>query len=140
MLPHLQKILLKIFGFILKCWVCGSLKTVNFDDPTYHFYFGNQNGEPGTIITFFLFREAAREPWEKGIGRIYFSVPKGALAFWKRRLEENGLSVKEQIILSEQVLLFNDTEDLPLAIMEDERSGQSEWTPSGITEKKRSQA
>lgn len=42
-------------------------KTVNFDDPaTYHFYFGNQNGEPGTIITFFLFREAAREPWEKG--------------------------------------------------------------------------
>ena len=67
MLPHLQKILLKIFGFILKCWVCGLLKTVNFDDPaTYHFYFGNQNGEPGTIITFFLFREAAREPWEKG--------------------------------------------------------------------------
>ncbi len=68
-------------------------------------------------------------------GRIYFSVPKGALAFWKRRLEENGLSVKEQIMLSEQVLLFNDTEDLPLAIMEDERSGQSEWTPPGITEK-----
>lgn len=62
-------------------------------------------------------------------------MPKGALAFWKRRLEENGLSVKEQIMLSEQVLLFNDTEDLPLAIMEDERSGQSEWTPSGITEK-----
>lgn len=95
-------------------------KTVNFDDPaTYHFYFGNQNGEPGTIITFFPFQGSRPGTVGKGqAGRIYFSVPKGALAFWKRRLEENGLSVKEQIILSEQVLLFNDTEDLPLAIMD----------------------
>ncbi|MED0772262.1 MULTISPECIES: ring-cleaving dioxygenase [Bacillus] len=112
-------------------------KTVNFDDPaTYHFYFGNQNGEPGTIITFFPFQGSRPGTVGKGqAGRIYFSVPKGALAFWKRRLEENGIPVKEQTMLSEQVLLFDDTEDLPLAIMEDERSGQSEWTPAGITEK-----
>ncbi|WP_228437709.1 VOC family protein [Chryseobacterium sp. 7] len=60
-------------------------KTVNFDDPgTYHFYFGNENGTPGTILTFF--------PWE-GIGKgnngsgmathIGYSVPKGSLEFWK---------------------------------------------------------
>ncbi len=37
-------------------------KTVNFDDPgTYHFYFGNQNGDPGTIMTFFRSKEADRE-------------------------------------------------------------------------------
>ena len=37
------------------------VKTVNFDDPgTYHFYYGNEKGEPGTILTFF--------PWE-GVGR-----------------------------------------------------------------------
>ena len=67
-------------------------KTVNFDDPgTYHFYFGNETGTPGTILTFF--------PWE-GIGKgraatgmateINFSVPEGSLAFWKNRLEQAG--------------------------------------------------
>ncbi len=41
-------------------------KTVNFDDPgTYHFYFGNENGTPGTILTFF--------PWE-GIGKGIMEV------------------------------------------------------------------
>lgn len=65
-------------------------KTVNFDDPgTYHFYYGNEAGEPGTILTFF--------PWE-GIrrGRIgtgqatatSFSIPEGSLAFWLKRFQE----------------------------------------------------
>src|SRR3979409_434606 len=65
-------------------------KTVNFDDPhTYHFYFGDEVGSPGTILTFF--------PWE-GItaGRrgtamateIGYSVPAESLDFWIRRFEE----------------------------------------------------
>ncbi|WNV78023.1 ring-cleaving dioxygenase [Bacillus atrophaeus] len=110
-------------------------KTVNFDDPgTYHFYFGNQNGEPGTIITFFPFQGSGRGTVGKGqAGRIYFSVPKGSLFFWKTRLEKNGLQVTEQTLLSEQILLFHDTEDLPLAIMEDAQSKKSEWTAEGIT-------
>ena len=58
-------------------------KTVNFDDPgTYHFYFGDEQGTPGTIITFF--------PWE-GIGQgrngagmathTGYSVPEGSFPF-----------------------------------------------------------
>jgi glyoxalase family protein len=65
-------------------------KTVNFDDPgTYHFYYGNENGTPGTILTFF--------PWE-GIrqGRaatgmatdIGYSVPAGSLEFWQERFKQ----------------------------------------------------
>src|SRR5688500_2708360 len=64
-------------------------KTVNFDDPgTYHFYYGNEMGEPGTILTFF--------PWEGivpgrlGTGmatEIGYSIPKGAIGFWKSRLQ-----------------------------------------------------
>lgn len=64
-------------------------KTVNFDDPgTYHFYYGNENGMPGTILTFF--------PWE-GIGsgsagtgmatEIGYSVPAGSLDWWKQRFD-----------------------------------------------------
>ncbi len=67
-------------------------KTVNFDDPgTYHFYFGNEQGDPGTILTFF--------PWE-GIGKgrqgagmathIGYAVPEGSLDFWKNRLRTSG--------------------------------------------------
>ncbi len=66
-------------------------KTVNFDDPgTYHFYFGNERGAPGTILTFF--------PWE-GIGQGYtgtgmateidYSVPVDSLGFWSERFKEH---------------------------------------------------
>ena len=35
-------------------------KTVNFDDPgTYHFYYGDETGDPGTILTFFAWEHAA---------------------------------------------------------------------------------
>ncbi|SFW66432.1 ring-cleaving dioxygenase [Chitinophaga sancti] len=68
-------------------------KTVNFDDPgTYHFYFGNETGTPGTILTFF--------PWE-GIGKgttgtgmateIGYAVPEGSLEFWAARFKERGV-------------------------------------------------
>src|SRR5690606_28013155 len=67
-------------------------KTVNFDDPgTYHFYFGNETGTPGTILTFF--------PWEgirqgrNGTGmatHIGYALPHGALDFWKERLKKIG--------------------------------------------------
>ena len=78
-------------------------KTVNFDDPgTYHFYFGNEEGTPGTILTFF--------PWE-GIGKgtngaglathIGYSVPKGSLGFWKDRLQQFNVNTEEGEIFGE---------------------------------------
>jgi predicted esterase/catechol 2,3-dioxygenase-like lactoylglutathione lyase family enzyme len=63
-------------------------QTVNFDDPyTYHFYYGDELGRPGTIVTFF--------PWPDGrhgsrgtgqISAMAFAVPAGALAYWQERL------------------------------------------------------
>jgi glyoxalase family protein len=68
-------------------------QTVNFDDPhTYHLYYGDEQGRPGTIVTFF--------PWPSGrhgsrgvgqISAIAFAVPAGALAFWQARLAAKGL-------------------------------------------------
>jgi len=68
-------------------------KTVNFDDPkTYHLYYGDEAGSPGTILTFF--------PWGNiGAGRrgtrqateIGYSVPEGSLDFWQERLEKNNV-------------------------------------------------
>lgn len=95
-------------------------KTVNFDDPgTYHFYFGNENGTPGTILTFF--------PWE-GIGQgtngsglathIGYSVPKGSLEFWKNRLQGLNIKVEEGEIFGEKLISFKDPDGLQLQLIE----------------------
>ena len=75
-------------------------KTVNFDDPgSYHLYFGDRAGTPGTVITFFEWRDAPRG--QPGIGGTHhFALQVGAYAGllkWKRRLSDLGLAVKVPI-------------------------------------------
>jgi glyoxalase family protein len=69
-------------------------KTVNFDDPgTYHLYFGDESGQPGTILTFFPWEHAA--PGRVGLGETQetvFRVPEGAIGYWTHRLIENGVA------------------------------------------------
>ncbi|WDF57037.1 ring-cleaving dioxygenase [Mucilaginibacter sp. KACC 22063] len=69
-------------------------KTVNFDDPeTYHFYYGDKHGTPGTILTFFPWenimtgRRGARQATEIG-----YSVPENSLDFWLKRLEDHNVT------------------------------------------------
>lgn len=95
-------------------------KTVNFDDPgTYHFYYGNESGTPGTILTFF--------PWEGiGAGRngsglathIGYSVPKGALSFWKQRLTQFNVPFDEGEVFGEPLISFKDPDGLQLQFVE----------------------
>jgi glyoxalase family protein len=65
-------------------------KTVNFDDPgTYHLYYGDENGTPGTILTFFPWANAA--PATVGAGEATgtsFVVPESSLASWMQRFTE----------------------------------------------------
>lgn len=97
-------------------------KTVNFDDPgTYHFYFGDETGSAGTILTFF--------PWGEGIpqGRrgsgmateIGYSVPKGSLDFWIKRFEQyNVIYNKPAEKFGERYLTFLDPDGLKLELIE----------------------
>src|SRR3954468_1209587 len=68
-------------------------KTVNFDDPgTYHLYFGDETGRPGTILTFFPWAHVA--PGRAGIGQAQetaFRVPKESIGFWTHRFVEKGV-------------------------------------------------
>jgi glyoxalase family protein len=68
-------------------------QTVNFDDPyTYHLYYGDDQGRPGTIVTFFPWPDGRRG--SRGVGQISaiaFAVPTGALAFWQARLAANDM-------------------------------------------------
>src|SRR5690554_4130630 len=91
-------------------------KTVNFDDPnTYHFYFGDEKGSPGTILTFFPWGNAVRKGRRgaQQVTEIGYSVPEGSLEFWKERLEKNNViynNVSEKF--GEKYLTFLDPDGL----------------------------
>ncbi|MFT3796163.1 ring-cleaving dioxygenase [Flavobacterium sp.] len=97
-------------------------KTVNFDDPgTYHFYFGDEIGNAGTILTFF--------PWGAGIqqGRrgsgmateIGYSVPAGSLDFWIKRFDAHNVAYHQPSeIFGEKYLTFFDPDGLKFELIE----------------------
>lgn len=106
-------------------------KTVNFDDPqTYHFYFGDEVGNPGTILTFFPWANVRQGKNGAGMAtEIGYSVPKGSLEFWKSRFEK--LNTTHDIIserFGERHLAFQDPDGLWLNLIEakhkDERKGR----------------
>lgn len=95
-------------------------KTVNFDDPgTYHFYFGDDAGSPGTILTFFPWPRAARGI--AGVGEVTktaFSVPLSSMNYWLQRLNEADLFVEETgKRFEEQVLTFSDPDGMKIEIV-----------------------
>ena len=111
-------------------------KTVNFDDPgTYHFYFGDEHGSPGSIITFF--------PWE-GIGKglngagmathTGYSVPEGSFEFWKERLAKEGITSSESEVFGEKVLSFNDPDGMQLQLITPNSvDSRDPWTANDIS-------
>ncbi|MDN3674371.1 ring-cleaving dioxygenase [Flavobacterium branchiarum] len=97
-------------------------KTVNFDDPgTYHFYFGDEVGSAGTILTFFPWGEGIQQG-RKGSGmatEIGYSVPKGSLEFWQNRFERyNIIYNKPSEKFGEKYLTFLDPDGLKLELIE----------------------
>lgn len=95
-------------------------KTVNFDDPgTYHFYFGDEVGTPGTILTFFPWEGVARGRQGAGITTdIAYSVPDGGLRFWTERLKGHGVPILASgERFGEAYLSFEDPDGLPLTLV-----------------------
>jgi predicted esterase/catechol 2,3-dioxygenase-like lactoylglutathione lyase family enzyme len=94
-------------------------QTVNFDDPyTYHLYYADQTGSPGTIMTFF--------PWEgasagiQGSGMIVgisFSAPLKSVRYWYDRLTGKGTDVRRGSRFNEPVLSFQDPHGLPIELI-----------------------
>lgn len=107
-------------------------KTVNFDDPTtYHFYFGDEVGSPGTILTFFPWANARRGRLGAGlIETIAFAVPVGSLAFWRERLGKAGVAVSARAeIFGETGLRFADPDGMLLELVETDIVAKTKpWT------------
>lgn len=110
-------------------------QTVNFDDPgTYHFYFGDDVGNPGSIITFFPWANAYQGKIGDGqVGVTTYVVPKGAFPFWESRLTKFNISSQKIERFGEQYLQFNDIHGLQLEIVEREEGANSKWEFGDIT-------
>lgn len=109
-------------------------KTVNFDDPeTYHLYFGNGGGEPGTIITFFPWDNAQQGKIGSGqVGVTSYVVPMGALPFWEKRLMKFDINFKKTERFGEKYIQFVDPHGLLLEIVEREEGAENQWSTSEI--------
>jgi glyoxalase family protein len=97
-------------------------RTVNFDDPgTYHFYFGDEAGSPGTLLTFFAWPHSTRG--NRGIGETTataFSVAETSLDYWEKRLLGAGIPVeKSSERFGKRVLSFADTDGMKLELIGD---------------------
>lgn len=94
--------------------------TVNFDDPgTYHLYYGDGVGTPGTILTFFPWPGAPRG--RHGTGQVTesaFAIPAGAIAYWTERLKAAGVAVGTPLErFGEPVLSFADPDGLKVELI-----------------------
>lgn len=95
-------------------------RTVNFDDPgTYHFYYGDEVGNPGTILTFFPWEDA--QPGRGGVGLTHqtaFRVPAASIAYWAHRLVEMGVKHEAPARRFDQPILeFTDPDGMRLALI-----------------------
>src|SRR5215210_1692290 len=105
-------------------------KTVNFDDPeTYHLYYGDGAGSPGTIMTFFPWAHA---PGGRiGAGQLVvtsFSIPATSLGYWTERLVENGVRFeKPRDRFGETILTFSDPDGLRVELVAAGGDARAGW-------------
>ncbi len=96
-------------------------KTINFDAPdVYHLYYGNEQGAPGTIMTFFPYHGIGQG--RKGKGQLTvtsFSIPVNALDYWMKRLRKFKLSFTppEERFAGEQFIYFEDNDGLGIELV-----------------------
>jgi len=103
-------------------------KTVNFDDPgSYHLYYGDRSGTPGSIVTFFSWPSAA--PGQIGAGEpvaLGLAIPPGSRDWWRERLEAAGFHpVDAGHRLGEPVLSVLDPDRLTVELVEHTPSSES---------------
>ena len=93
-------------------------QTVNFDRPdTYHLYFGDRVGSPGTAMTFFGWpRVPPRPPGPGQVTAVAFAVPEASLGHWDDRLRRLGLDPRREERLGVAVLAFRDPDGIALEV------------------------
>ena len=112
-------------------------QTVNFDDPfTYHLYYGDANGSPGTILTFFPWENLPRgKPGAGMVTAIAFAIPRTSIEFWTRRIGAQAIRVERCDRFGDPVLQFADPHGLPIELIGTSDPPSTAHWPEGPIEK-----
>ncbi|MDO8551047.1 MAG: ring-cleaving dioxygenase [Ignavibacteria bacterium] len=113
-------------------------KTINFDDPhTYHLYYGDERGNPGTILTFFPWSEQGFRG-KRGTGQIAtisFSAPSSSLNYWIERLTKHNIVFAGPLKrFDEEVLIFEDYDGFELEIVANEEESRPSYKSFDVPE------
>ncbi|GGS40227.1 VOC family protein [Deinococcus knuensis] len=108
--------------------------TVNFDDPgTYHFYYGDRTGQPGTIMTHFPWPGARRGVRGNGeVVALAYSVPAASHAYWQDRLAGHGLNPTASTRFGQPVLTFEDPDGTWIELAFDDGVPVQPWPASPV--------
>ncbi|MFB6139963.1 MAG: VOC family protein [Halosimplex sp.] len=114
-------------------------RSINQDDPgTYHFFFADAEGNPGTSMTFFPWGEDTPQGkvGSGQVSRTAFRVPEGSLDYWEDRFDDYGVDYDDRVErFGETVLPFSDPDGLPVELVETEIPADdrtvpwTEWVP-----------
>jgi glyoxalase family protein len=118
-------------------------KTVNFDDPgTYHFYFGDEIGSPGTILTFFPWQQPRFSALRMARGRrgngevaaTAYAISSSSVNYWRERLADHGVTVGEVLTrFGAEVIPFQDPDGMVIElIVHDGRATYRHWEQGPI--------
>lgn len=103
-------------------------KTLLYDGqvPIYHLYYGNADGDPGSIVTTFPMRHTGLKgrPGTNQIRTLMLAIPEGSSAFWLNRLRQHGFDVREGERFGEKMLSFVHPHGIPYALVETGGNGR----------------
>lgn len=108
--------------------------TVNFDDPgTYHLYYGDGSGRPGTILTFFPWPDSPKG--RRGAGQVTetsFAIPAGSVQYWVDRLKSYDIALEGPFErFGEQVISFSDPDGLRIELVATTRANDDRAYAAG---------
>ena len=109
-------------------------RTVNFDSPnTYHFYFGDEAGSPGGILTFFAWPSMPRGVRGNGeTNAVAYNVPTGSFGFWQEHLKQQGISTEPiEKRFGEDVLPFDDPDGMRVELVESTSAAPVQFWEAG---------
>jgi glyoxalase family protein len=106
--------------------------TVNFDDPgSYHLYYGDERGRPGTIMTFFAWPGAPRaRVGPPQVTAVSFVAPAGSMDYWASRLKEHGATSADR--LGDRAYRFADPDGIALEIVAAANPGGQAWAAGPV--------
>jgi glyoxalase family protein len=109
-------------------------RTVNFDAPdTYHFYFADAIGNPGSVLTFFAWpdmRRGVRGNGETSV--VAYNVPVGSLSFWQDHLKRHGITPKAiETRFEQKILAFNDPDGMGVELVETDHVPEIQFWADG---------